>query len=111
MSKKYLLLCTRHSSLYGDEWALFWGNRESKSGYTCDPRVAHRFDEEEIKKYQDSDEIAIPIDALGLQEGYENEKTINKHLRVLIEKGTLNDLLELNLRPQIKKQKNYSKGK
>lgn len=99
MSKKYLLLCNRHNSIFGDSWALFWGNRESKGGYTSDLRIAHRFKEEEIKKFVDKEDIPIPIDALGISEGYESEETINKNINVLIEKGTLNKLLGLELRP------------
>jgi hypothetical protein len=97
--KKYLLLSNNHNSMYGDCWALFWGHRESKGGYTSDLRVAHRFTEEEVKKYQDETDIPIPIDALGISEDYESEETINKNISVLIEKGTLNQLLDLNLKP------------
>lgn len=97
---KYLVLCNRHNSIYGDNWALFWGFRESEGGYTSDLRVAHRFTEEEIKKFQDDkDDIPIPIDVLGISEEYESEETINNNISVLIEKGTLNKLLDLNLKP------------
>ncbi|MBY6928995.1 hypothetical protein [Clostridium botulinum] len=100
MSKKYLLLCNRHNSMFGDCWALFWGNRDSKSGYTSDLRIAHRFDEEEIKKYEDGRaDIPIPIDVLGIPEEYESKESFNKNIRVLIEKGTLNELLHLDLKP------------
>lgn len=97
---KYLLLCNRHNSIYGDKWALFWGCRERKSGYTSDLRVAHRFSDEEIDKYKGrTDDIPIPIDVLGIPEEYESEETMNKNICVLIEKGTLNKLLHLNLKP------------
>lgn len=99
MGKKYLVLCNRHNSIYGDEWALFWGCRDSKGGYNADLRTAHRFDESEIEKFNDDSDIPIPIDVLGISEDYEPEETINKNIRVLIEKGTLNELLGLNLRP------------
>ncbi|AIY80527.1 hypothetical protein U728_1105 [Clostridium botulinum 202F] len=100
MSKKYLLLCNRHNSCFGDNWCLWWGDRESKSGYSSDVRIAHRFDEEEIKKYEDGkSDIPIPIDVLGISEEYKSEETINKNINVLIEKGTLNRLLGLELRP------------
>lgn len=99
MSKKYLLLCNRHSSIYGDEWGLFWGCRDSESGYNPDLRTAHRFAEEEIEKYKGrQDDIPIPIDFLGVSEEYESEDTYNKNIRVLIEKGTLERLLHLDLK-------------
>lgn len=105
---KYLLLTTRHSSIYGDEWALFWGYRESKNGYSADLRTAHRFEEEEIEKYRGrKDDIPISIDALGISEGYEDEKTFNKNIRVMIEKGVLNKLLDLELRPEEKEDEEY----
>ena len=95
---KYLLLCNRHNSIYGNKWALFWGHRESEGGYTADLRVAHRYEECKIEKYKDStDDIPIPIDVLGIPEGYESEETINKNIVVLIERGKLNELLKLNL--------------
>lgn len=99
MSKKYLVLCNRHNSMFGDAWALFWGNRESEGGYCSDLRVAHRFDESEITDFKDNEDIPIPIDVLGIPEGYESEENINKNICVLIEKGKLNELLDLNLRP------------
>lgn len=97
--RKYLVLCNRHNSLYGDEWALFWGLRESEGGYTSDLRVAHRFNEDEIEKFKGKGDIPIPIDVLGIPGDYESEETINRNLRVLIERGTLNELLDLKLRP------------
>lgn len=104
MGKKYLVLCNRHNSIYGDHFALFWGNRESEGGYTSDLRVAHRFDESEINDFNDNQDIPIPIDALGISEGYESEKTINKNTNVLIEKGKLNELLNLKLKPLFQEQ-------
>lgn len=99
MSKKYLVLCNRHNSIFGDNWALFWGSRDSKSGYNSDLRTAHRFDETEIEGFNDKSDIPIPIDILGISEECESEETINKNIRVLIEKGTLNRLLNLDLQP------------
>ncbi|NFO40815.1 hypothetical protein FDB42_12050 [Clostridium botulinum] len=100
MSKKYLLLCNRHNSCFGDNWCLWWGDRESKSGYSSDLRIAHRFTEEEIEKYkEEGQDIPVPIDVIGVSEEYEPKETYNKNLRVLIEKGTLNQLMDLNLRP------------
>lgn len=100
MSKKYLLLCNRHNSIYGDSWCLWWGDRESKCGYSSDVRIAHRFTEDEIKEYQNcDDDIPIPIDVIGVSEDYEPKETYNKNLCVLIEKGTLNKLMDLNLKP------------
>lgn len=100
MNKKYLLLCNRHNSCFGDNWCLWWGDRESKSGYSSDVRIAHRFTEEEIQKYAEgSDDIPVPIDVIGVSEEYEPKETYNKNLRVLIEKGTLNKLMHLDLRP------------
>lgn len=106
VNKKYLLLCNKHDSLYGGEWALFWGDRESKNGYTSDLRIAHRFDESEIKQYEDDENIPIPIDILNISEKYKSEEEINKNYLVLIEKGTLNDMLNLNLSPS-KSNKKY----
>ena len=77
---------------------LFWGNRESKSGYTSDVRVAHRFDESEIVGFDDDEDIPIPIDILGISEEYIDESKMNKNLRVMIEKRTINKLLDLNLK-------------
>lgn len=99
MSKKYLVLCNRHNSIYGDEWALFWGCRDSKGGYSSDLRTAHRFDESEIERFNDKLDIPIPIDVLGIPEECESKEDMNKNIRVLIEKGTLNELLNLNLKP------------
>lgn len=100
MSKKYLLLCDRHTSIFGAEWCLFWGYGGCEGGYTSDLRRAHRFTEEEIKMFQDDKEdIPIPIDILNISEECENEETLNKNISVLIEKGTLNKLMGLNLKP------------
>ncbi|WP_434307619.1 hypothetical protein [Clostridium botulinum] len=100
MSKKCLLLCNRHNSIYGDNWCLWWGERESKSGYTSDIRLAHRFNEEEIKGYAEKGyDIPVPIDVIGVLEEYESKETYNKNLRVMIEKGTLNELMGLELKP------------
>lgn len=99
MGKKYLVLCNRHNSMYGEDWGLFWGNRESEGGYNSDLRIAHRFDESEIGKFDDKDDIPILIDTLGIPVECENEETLNKNIRVIIEKGTLNELLHLNLKP------------
>lgn len=96
---KYLVLCNRHNSIYGDNWALFWGYREKEGGYSSDLRVAHRFDESEISKFNDNGDIPIPISILGISEECESEETINKNISVLIEKGKLNTLLDLKLRP------------
>lgn len=106
MGKKYLLLCNRHNSTFGDNWCLWWGDRESKSGYTSDIRIAHRFDEEDMVMYMGSnDDIPVPIDILGIQEEYEPKETYNENLRVLLEKGTLNKLMNLNLRPLFQEPK------
>lgn len=100
MSKMYLVLCTRHESIYGNEWCVWWGRKESKSGYSSDVRFAHRFTEEEIEKFKDDkQDIPIPIDLLKLPEGYPDEENTNYNLRVLIEKGTINKLTNLNLSP------------
>ncbi|QPW62114.1 hypothetical protein [Clostridium botulinum] len=99
MVKKYLLLCNRHNSIYGDSWCLFWGCRDEESGYTSDIRIAHRFNEEEIEEFKGRiDDIPIPIDKLGLSENYISEEDYNKNIRVMIEKGTLNKVLGLDLK-------------
>lgn len=100
MSKKYLLLCNRHNSIYGDNWCLWWGNRESKSSYTSDIRLAHRFEEEEIEKYADKGhDIPVPIEVLGISEEYDPIETFNKNFVSMVEKGTLNKLMNLELKP------------
>lgn len=100
MSKKYLLLCNRHNSIYGSNWCLWWGERESKNGYTSDVRLAHRFGEEEIEEYDEKEcDIPVPIDKIGICEEYEPKETYNKNLRVMIERGTLNELMGLKLKP------------
>lgn len=96
--KKYLVLCNRHNSSYGDNWCLFWGNRERKCGYSSDIRIAHRFDESEIVEFDDDGDIPIPIDVLGISEDYESEEGFNDNIKVMIEKGTLNELLGLKLK-------------
>ncbi|APQ78619.1 MULTISPECIES: hypothetical protein [Clostridium] len=62
-------------------------------------RTAHRFEESEIDRFKDDRDIPIPIDVLGIPEEYEDGKTINENIKVMIEKGTLNNLLDLDLRP------------
>lgn len=100
MSKKYLLLCNRHNSVFGENWCLWWGNRESKSNYTSDIRLAHRFDEKEIEKYADrGHDIPVPIEVLGISEGYEPIETFNKNFVSMVEKGTINKLMGLELKP------------
>lgn len=103
MSKKYLLLCNRHNSIYGDNWCLWWGNRESKSGYASDVRIAHRFDEKEIEEYiERGRDIPVPIEVLGLSEEYEPIETYNSNFVSLVEKGTLNRLMGLQLKQLFK---------
>lgn len=100
MSKKYLLLCNRHESVFGDNWCLWWGTRESKDGYNSDVRLAHRFTEEEIKNYAERGrDIPISVDVLGVSEDYEPKEKYNPNFKVLVEKGTLNKLMDLELRP------------
>ncbi len=108
MSKMYLLLCNRHNSIYGENWCLWWGKRESRSGYISDVRVAHRFTEEEIKEYESKNEdIPVPIEILGISEQYEPIESYNKNLCVLIEKGTLNRLMNLELKPLFQEETHY----
>ncbi|BDB03497.1 hypothetical protein [Clostridium botulinum] len=91
----YLLSYNWHNHVYGEEWAVFLGNKECKNGYSSDLRLARRFTEEEITKYKNSDYIPIPLDLLGISEIYEREDTFNKNIKVLIEKERLNKLLGL----------------
>lgn len=110
MSKKYLLLCNRHESVFGDNWCLWWGNRENKGGYNSDVRLAHRFTEEEIKDYAEKGrDIPVPVDVLGVSEDYESKENYNPNFKVLIEKGTLNKLMDLELRPLFKDEGYCSK--
>lgn len=94
MEEKYLLLTTRHESVFGNTFALFWGDRENEGGYTSDLRVAHRFTKDRIEKLTDEDDIAIPISVLNIPEECETDDKINKNINVLIEKGTLNKLID-----------------
>lgn len=96
--KKYLILCLRHESMYGDNFCLWWGDRGSKSSYSSDVRIAHRFTYEEAKEINDKDDIMICTEDLGIDEDYEPKETFNKNLVVIIEKGTVNKLLGLGIR-------------
>lgn len=101
---KYLMLCKRHESLHGDHIALWWGSYDrrkpehNQSGYTSDLRAAHLFTKEEAMKIQDRDDIAVPISSLGFTENEMNSMPENKHLRIMIEKGTLVNRCGLDLR-------------
>lgn len=95
---KYLVITLRHDCIYGNEFALFWGYRDGEGGYNSDPRTAHRFTKEEITKFDDRGDIAIPIDKLGLLEECEKEGNINPNFRCLVEKGTINNLYNLKIR-------------
>lgn len=99
MSNKYLLLCNGHNSVYDDNWCLWWGDRESKSGYITDLRRAHRFTKDEIEKYKGDEDIAVPVDVLGISEEYEPEETYNENICVMIKKNKINELMGLELRP------------
>jgi len=92
---KYLVVTLRHRNMYGDEFALFWGQGDSEGGYNCDPRTAHRFNEEEIKRFDDRGDIAIAIDKLGLTD--ECETRVNPNIRCLVELGTINELYNLKI--------------
>ena len=91
----YLVVTTRHESIFGNNFALFWGFNESEGGYNSDPRTAHRFTEEEASKFTKGSDIPISIDKLGLSDECEKDNNIN--LLCLVEKGTLNRLYGLNL--------------
>lgn len=99
VDKKYLLLCNRHNSSYGDNYCLWWGNREQQGGYTSDVRLAHRFTEKEIKEYEEKyQDIAVPVELLKVSEDYESTETFNENLICLVEKGTINKLMGLQLK-------------
>ena len=91
----YLVVTTRHESIFGNNFALFWGFNESEGGYNSDARTAHRFTEKEALKFTDNSDIPIPIDKLGLTDECEKDNNIN--LLCLVEKATLNRLYNLNL--------------
>ncbi|WP_236896928.1 hypothetical protein [Clostridium beijerinckii] len=96
---KYLILCTRHESIYGDNWCLWWGCRESKSSYSSDVRDAHRFTYDEAIEIADNKgEYMVSCEELGISEDYEPKETLNKNIRLLIEKGTINEICEFELR-------------
>lgn len=98
MGKRYLLLTLRHNSFYGEEYCLFWGERESKGGYNSNPYLAHRFTEEEMLEMGGSDDgdIFLDIEKLGIPAEYPKET--NKNILCLVEKGTINRLYGLNIK-------------
>lgn len=96
-NKLYIILTLRHENIFGDNFCLFWGYDKSPGGYTGNPYHAHRFTYEEAKRESDGElDIMIDIDLLELDKGYIEH---NKYIRCMIEKGTLNRVLGLRLRP------------
>ena len=95
--KTYIVLTTRHDSIsiHGSNYGLFWGYKDSKSGYTSDPRFAHRYTEEEAKDFSTEEDIPLDISKLGLEEGY--PEACDSNLVTLVEKSTINKLYGLNL--------------
>lgn len=90
---KFVVLCNRHDSIYGDKFALFWGCGETSQGYSSDIRLAHRFDESEIVDFDDNADIPISCNSISISEEQENNLTINQNIRCLIEKSTIQQLL------------------
>lgn len=98
----YVIVCTRHESIFGKNWALFWGCDERRGDYISDPERAHRFTEEEAMAIQEGgSDIAIPIDVLGLEPGYTEPK---EGIVRLMEKGQINRCLHKHGREQIYRQ-------
>lgn len=101
MSEKYLIICNRHPSIFGNNFALWWGYRDNGGGYTSNFPDAHLYDYEEVKYNHigDNDDPAIKLSDLGYTEKQFGALPNDEILRVLIEKGTLNKLLEMRLKP------------
>ncbi len=94
--KHYIVLNTRGRSIHGEHICLFWGYGEKESGYTSDPYMAHRYNENEISSFwNDSEDIPLDISKLGLKVEYTET---NKNVLSLIEKGTINRIYKLGLR-------------
>jgi hypothetical protein len=100
MAEKYLILCNRHEGIFGDNFALWWGFKNEGGGYSSDFRNAHLYNYDEIKEHHlnDKDDPAIKLSDLGYTEESFSALPQDNNLVVLIEKGILNDLLNLNLR-------------
>ena len=97
--KHYIILCNRHESMFGDNWGLFWGHKESEGGYTSDPYLAHRYREDEISNFDDKQDVPLDIELLNLPVEYtEKESNVWR----LIEKGKINSIYKLGLRPKKK---------
>ena len=96
--KRYLLLTLRHNSIYGDNYCLFWGNKEDKGGYNSNPYLAHHFTESEMQEMggDDEEDIFLDIEKLGIPVEYPEET--NKNVLCLVEKGTINKLYRKHIR-------------
>lgn len=101
MSEKYLILCNRHGSIFGNNFALWWGYKKDEGGYNSDLRFAHLYDYDYVKNNHigDKDDPAIKLSDIGYTEEMLANFPQDENLRVLIEKGTLNKLLGLGLKP------------
>lgn len=86
---KYLIMTDKHRSIHGVQWVLFWG--PNKSGYTSFIGDAGRYTLEEAKGIIDNEEtFMISEEELGIPTGD------FKRFKVLIEKGTVNDIVMEN---------------
>lgn len=90
--KTYVILSTKHKSIYGPEWCLF----HSDSGYVSDIRLAKRFTSLEAHNFKANTDYPIDVDTLGVSREY--ERVVNSNIRCLIEKGTINQRFGLNLK-------------
>lgn len=97
-NEKYLILCTRHNGIFGNNFALWWGYKEHGGGYSSDFRYAHLYSYDEAEDINDEDDIAIKLSDLGYTEEKFKKMPQDESLCVLIEKGTLNRLLGLHLK-------------
>jgi hypothetical protein len=102
MADKYLILCNRHPSIFGNNFAVWWGYKENKGGYSSDFRHAHLYDYEYVKNghLNCKDDPAIKLSDLGYTEEQFMNLPKDENLRVFIEKGTLNEILGLRLKPR-----------
>ena len=101
-NEKYLIMCNRHNSCFGKNIALWWGYKELEGGYSTDLRHAHLYNYDYLVKGDflevNNSDIAIKLSDLGFTEEEFNNLPKAECLRILIEKGTLNELLGLKIK-------------
>ena len=91
---KYLIVTKRHSSSYGENFVLFWGQGASSAGYTSDVAWAHRFSEDELPKkvLESGNDIAVECSVLGVTDEQRSLDKINCNYIRLMEKAKFCEL-------------------